>query len=156
MSDLISGFPALNLPDFGHQVRLSDEQRTEIFDAFRKKYVVLTPEEWVRQHLLHYLCDHLNYPANLLAVEQSLKLGSLQKRADVVVYQASLTPWMLIECKAAEVPLTQAVFDQAARYNLHFKVPFLVITNGLRLFAAKIDFQTGQVQRLESLPSFEM
>lgn len=109
----------------------------EIFDTIRKRFVALTPEEWVRQHLLNYLCTEKKFPASLLAVEKQLKLNSTLKRTDVLAFTANLTPVFLAECKAPDVALTTATLNQAVRYNLVFKVPFLMITNGLEhyLFA---------------------
>ncbi len=144
----------MQLPAILPVTRKVASQRTQIFDAFRNKFVALTPEEWVRQHMLHYLNEHLQYPKNLLGVEVSLKLNKLSKRADIVVYTADLTPWMLVECKAAEVEITQAVFDQAARYNITMCVPFLVVTNGIRLLAARINFKENKVEMLQSMPNF--
>jgi hypothetical protein len=149
-NDLI-GFPHLNLPSAELRLR-KVEQRTQIYDAFRKRWVVLTPEEWVRQHFLHFLKDELRYPANLLAVEKSLRLNGLSKRADIVVYSRTMEPWMLIECKKPEVKLTQAVFDQAARYNLVMNVPYLAITNGMQLLAAEI--QTDRAVFIQELPRY--
>jgi predicted type IV restriction endonuclease len=151
--DLLN-FKLLQLPPILPKTRKVASQRTQIFDAFRNKFVALTPEEWVRQHMLNYLYEHLHYPKNLLGVEVSLKLNNLSKRADIVVYAADLTPWMLVECKAAEVEITQAVFDQAARYNLTMRVPFLVVTNGIRLLAARINFQEEKIEMLQSMPDF--
>lgn len=145
------GFPNLNLPSAELRLR-KVEQRTQIYDAFRKRWVVLTPEEWVRQHFLHFLKDELRYPANLLAVEKSLRLNGLSKRADIVVYSRTMEPWMLIECKKPEVKLTQAVFDQAARYNLVMNVPYLAITNGMQLLAAEI--QTDRAVFIQELPGY--
>jgi type I site-specific restriction endonuclease len=96
----------------------------------------------------------LNFPANLIAVEKSLTLNSLSKRADIVVFDRKLEPWMLVECKKVEVKLDQSVFDQAARYNLVMKVPFLLITNGMQLLAAEI--KNGQVEFIQDLPGFPM
>ena len=144
----------MQLPAILPVTRKVASQRTQIFDAFRNKFVAFTPEEWVRQHMLNYLNEHLFYPKNLLGVEVSLKLNNLSKRADIVIYAADLTPWMLVECKAAEVEITQAVFDQAARYNITMRVPFLVVTNGIRLLAAKINFQENKVEMLQSMPNF--
>ena len=151
--DLLN-FKHLQLPAIHPVTRKVASQRTQIFDAFRNKFVALTPEEWVRQHMLNYLYEHLHYPKNLLGVEVSLKLNNLSKRADIVVYAADLTPWMIVECKAAEVEITQAVFDQAARYNLTMRVPFLVVTNGIRLLAARINFQEEKIEMLQSMPDF--
>lgn len=128
------------------------EQRTQIYDAFRKRWVVLTPEEWVRQHFLHYLHFHLRYPANLIAVEKSLTLNGLSKRADIVVYDRKLQPWMLVECKKMDVKLDQSVFDQAARYNLVMNVPYLLITNGMQLLAALVS--NGSAEFIQDLPEF--
>jgi hypothetical protein len=151
--DLLN-FKLLHLPPINPLTRKVASQRTQIFDAFRNKFVALTPEEWVRQHMLNYLNAHLLYPKNLLGVEVSLKLNNLSKRADIVIYAADLTPWMLVECKAAEVEITQAVFDQAARYNITMRVPFLVVTNGIRLLAAKINFHENKVEMLQTMPHF--
>ena len=144
----------MQLPAIHPVTRKVASQRTQIFDVFRNKFVALTPEEWVRQHMLNYLNVHLLYPKNLLGVEVSLKLNNLSKRADIVVYASDLTPWMIVECKAAEVEITQAVFDQAARYNLTMRVPFLVVTNGIRLLAARINFQAEKIEMLQSMPDF--
>ena len=151
--DLLN-FKHLQLPPIQPKTRKVALQRTQIFDAFRNKFVALTPEEWVRQHMLNYLYEHLHYPKNLLGVEVSLKLNNLSKRADIVVYKKDLTPWMLVECKAAEVEITQVVFDQAARYNITMRVPFLVVTNGIRLLAARINFQEEKIEMLQSMPDF--
>ena len=145
----------MQLPSILPVTRKVASQRTQIFDAFRNKYVALTPEEWVRQHMLNYLNIHLYYPKNLLGVEVSLKLNNLSKRADIVVYASDLTPWMLVECKAAEVEITQAVFDQAARYNITMRVPYLVVTNGVRLLAARINFKENKIEMLQSMPYFK-
>ena len=155
MDQDLFNFKPLQLPAILPVTRKVDSQRTQIFDAFRNKYVALTPEEWVRQHMLNYLNIHLYYPKNLLGVEVSLKLNNLSKRADIVVYAADLTPWMLVECKAAEVEITQAVFDQAARYNITMRVPYLVVTNGVRLLAARINFKENKIEMLQSMPYFK-
>ena len=148
-----SDFPELNLPSFEARLRLV-KQRKEIFDGFRNKFVKLTPEEWVRQHTIHYLVNELNYPKNRIAVELTLNLNGLTKRADIVVYNVSLQPWMIVECKASSIKLSQAVFDQAARYNLVMNVPFLVITNGIQLWAASVNRATGLISRLTGLPGW--
>ncbi len=108
----------------------------------------------MRQHVLHYLLDELKYPKNKIAVEVSLKVNGLSKRADIVVYDSEMNPWMLIECKAAEVEVNQSVFDQAARYNLSMKVPFLVVTNGMRLLAARIDLNKGKIFPVKGMPVY--
>lgn len=114
-----------------YQPKIKEENNKEfIFDQFRKRWVVLTPEEWVRQNFLQYLTQTKNYPASLIAIEKEIKLGELKKRFDIVVYDAKTKPWMIIECKEMTVPLDKTVLDQVLRYNISLKVPFLVITNG--------------------------
>lgn len=144
----------MNLPAVEFKTKQGSEQRTEIFDAFRNKYVVLTPEEWVRQHMLHYIVNEFRYPKNLIGVEVTINRGGKKERADIVVYMSTMEPWMIIECKAAEVELKQHVFDQAARYNLIHGVEYLVITNGLRLMAAEINSKLKSFNFLKELPRY--
>src|SRR6059058_3589429 len=106
-----------------------------IFDSIRKKWLLLTDEEWVRQNFVHYLLVEMNYPATLLALEKSLTLNELKKRFDILVYDSRHQPWMLIECKAPQVLLTEVVLQQVLRYNIVVPVPFIVITNGAATFA---------------------
>ena len=101
-----------------------------IFDEVRKKWVLLTPEEWVRQNFLQYMVQVKKYPASLIAVEKEIKLGDLKKRFDIVVYDAFSKPWMIVECKEMNVALNKNVLDQVLRYNITMQVPYLVITNG--------------------------
>jgi hypothetical protein len=142
-------FPQLNLPEAELRLRKVGES-TQIYDAFRMRWVSLSPEEWVRQHFLHFITEVHHYPKNRIAVEFTLNLNGMKKRADIVVFDSAMQPWMLIECKHAKVPLTQAVFDQAARYNLSLKVPYLAITNGMSLLLAVIE--GTDVRMLENLP----
>lgn len=144
----------LNLPPY--QFKLKQQgPRTQIFDAIRKKYVVLTPEEWVRQNFLQYLIQDKNFPASLIAVEAGLKYNQLQKRMDVLVYDKQGRPHLMVECKAPEVKITQDVFDQIARYNMVFKVKYLVVTNGLHHFCCLMDYTTNTYIYLEQIPVFE-
>lgn len=133
----------LDLPVFDYRYRQS-EGRTYLFDVFRKKYVVLTPEEWVRQHLLHYLWSQLGYPMAMISVEKSFSVEGLLKRYDAVVYDRDFKPLLLIECKASSVAVDQVVFDQAARYNRTLQVPFLLVSNGLTHIMAKVDDEVGR------------
>lgn len=145
---------ALNLPTY--QFKLKQEgEITRIFDAVRKKYVVLTPEEWVRQNFLQFLIQEKKFPSSLIAVEMGLKYSQLQKRADVLVYDKSGNPFLMVECKAPEIKITQDVFDQVARYNMNFKVKYLVITNGLNHFCCQMDYTTNNYLYLENIPFFE-
>lgn len=144
----------LNLPPY--QFKLKQQGiRTQIFDSIRKKYVVLTPEEWVRQNFLQYLIQEKKYPASLIAVEAGLKYNQLQKRMDVLVYDKQGSPHLMVECKAPEVKITQDVFDQIARYNMVFKVKYLVVTNGLHHFCCLMDYTQNTYLYLEQIPVFE-
>lgn len=143
----------LNLPKYEFKLRLNGTQK-EIFDVFRKKYVVLTPEEWVRQNFLQFLVNERNFPASLIAVEISLKYNQLQKRADVLVYNGQGSPYLLVECKAPEVKITQETFHQIARYNMAFKVKYLVVTNGLNHFCCEMDYENSTFKYLKTIPTF--
>jgi hypothetical protein len=145
---------ALNLPQYTFKLK-EQGSSTQIFDAIRKKYVALTPEEWVRQNFLQYLIQDRNFPASLIAVEAGLKYNQLQKRTDVLVYNKLGTPYLMVECKAPEVKITQDTFDQIARYNMVFKVKYLVVTNGLNHFCCKMEYATNTYQYLELIPFFE-
>ncbi len=141
---------------YAEEFKLKQEgERTHIFDSIRKKYVVLTPEEWVRQNFLQYLIQDKKYAASLIAVEAGLKYNQLQKRMDVLIYNTQGNPHLMVECKAPEVKITQAVFDQIARYNMVFKVKYLVVTNGLQHFCCLMDYTKNSFQYLEGIPEFE-
>ena len=143
----------LNLPPYQFKLKQVDE-RIQIFDAIRKKYVVLTPEEWVRQNFLQYLIQEKNYPASLIVLEASLKYNQLQKRADILVYDKSGTPILMVECKAPTVKITQDTFDQGARYNMVFRVKYLIVTNGLNHFCCLMNYTDNSYQYLEIIPVF--
>lgn len=125
-----------------------------VFDIIRKKYVVLTPEEWVRQHSLHFLVEEKNYPAGRFLVERQLKVAALDKRVDVAVCDPEGKIQLLVECKAPEVVLNQKVFDQIARYNWEARADILMVTNGLNHFYCKMDYDKGQYLFLPELPSY--
>jgi len=145
---------ALNLPGYPFKLTKKEEQHY-IFDEIRKKHLVLTPEEWVRQHFIQYLIVVKNFPKSLIQVEGGLTLNNLQKRTDVVVYNNIGERIMIIECKAPVVKINQAVFDQAARYNSVHKVKWLVVTNGLNHCYAVIDHQEGQFFFIKELPVYQ-
>jgi len=114
-------------PDF----RIKKEENKElIFDALRKKWLILTPEEWVRQNFIQYLIQVKNYPASLIALEKEIQLGELKKRFDILIYNKDHLPWMMIECKGPEIKLNDAVLQQVLRYNISIPVEFIIITNG--------------------------
>ena len=123
----------LSLPGFDYKVK-KQNGTVMIFDIVRKKYVVLTPEEWVRQHVVHYLVEKKGYAISRVAVEREIELYGLKRRFDIVVFDRSGNPWLLVECKAPAVALTQKVFDQVFRYNLTLAAPYVAITNGVRHF----------------------
>ena len=135
-----------------YQPKIKKEQAVEyIFDEFRKRWVILTPEEWVRQNILQYLTKIKLYPASLIAIEKEIALGELKKRFDIVVYDKDSKPWMIVECKEMNVALDQQVLDQVLRYNIPMQVPYLVITNGSYCFA--FENKEGQLIELGELPS---
>jgi hypothetical protein len=134
-----------------YQPKLKVENEKElIFDEVRKRWVVLTPEEWVRQNFLQYLTQTKKYPASLIAVEKEIKLGELKKRFDIVVYDADTKPWMIIECKEMNVALDNSVLDQVLRYNISLNVPYLVITNGSYCMAMQL--KGNAIKAINSLP----
>ena len=125
--------------------------KDQIFDPFRKIWVVLTPEEWVRQNLLQYLVQTLQYPSSLIAVEKEIKLGELSKRFDIVVYKNEL-PWMIIECKEAKVPLNEKTMGQILQYQQVLTAQFLFMSNGHETMGAKIE--SGKLQALQNFPEY--
>jgi len=143
----------LNLPETKLRIRPRNG-REEVFDEVRKKFVALTPEEWVRQHFIHYLVEYRDVPPSLIAIEASLNYNRLKKRSDIVVYGKNGTPCLIVECKAPEIMITQSVFDQVAMYNMTLKVPYLAVTNGLVHFACSIDHGTGKIVFLKEVPVF--
>ncbi len=144
----------LNLPAFNCKLR-HEQEKTLIFDTFRKKYVALTPEEWVRQHFLHWLVGHKGYPVGLIAVETALKYIHLNKRADAIIYNIAGKPQMIIECKAPEVKITQDAFDQIARYNYGFGVKLLAVTNGMQHFCCEMNTVSANWQFLQEFPDYQ-
>jgi hypothetical protein len=126
----------------------------KIFDHIRRKYVALTPEEWVRQHLINYLVNHLGYPKGLIAIEKEIKIHGLRRRPDVVVFDRNASAVLVAECKAPEVTVSQQVFDQAARYNLVLDCKVFVLTNGLQTYCCMPKRTSGEYQFLEHIPDY--
>jgi len=143
----------LNLPPYPFKITKRDELYF-IFDEIRKKHLVLTPEEWVRQHFIRHLLTAKHFPPTLLQIEGGLSLNQTRKRSDILVYNHAGEKIMVIECKAPSVPITQATFDQAARYNSVYKAPWLAVTNGLNHYFAKIDHANGKFLFVEELPNY--
>lgn len=127
-----------------------------VFDPIRRKNVALTPEELLRQLVLLYLLESQGYPSNRIRSEIGLTLNGMPKRCDVVVFDAALQPWLLVECKSPKVALTQATFEQVARYNLQFRAPFLAVTNGLATYSAALDFQGESFAFLSDFPDYNL
>ncbi|MCB2379086.1 type I restriction enzyme HsdR N-terminal domain-containing protein [Hymenobacter sp. BT635] len=143
----------LSLPPFAYKVTQSGENLL-IWDILRRKQVVLTPEEWVRQHVVHYLIDHLGYPKSLLSLERGHAYNQRQKRTDLCAFDAAGKPLLLVECKRPSVPITAAVAHQAATYNLTIGAPLLLLTNGLEHYCWRVNFATRTNERLAAIPSY--
>ncbi len=143
----------LNFPNYQFRFKNS-ENKVSIFDEIRKKFIILTPEEWVRQNVVQYLLLEKKYPKSLINVEKVLKINGLTKRYDVVVFNNDGSINVLIECKSTDIKISQTVFDQIARYNMTLKANFLMVTNGLNHYICKIDFENEKYSFLESLPNY--
>ncbi len=141
----------LNFPKYSFRFK-SSENKLSVFDEIRKKFVLLTPEEWVRQHVVQFLLQHKNYPKSLINVEKVIKVNDLTKRYDVVVYNTDGSIFLLVECKAPSVVITQETFNQIARYNLVLKAEHLMVTNGLNHYFCQMDFKEQKYIFLEDLP----
>ncbi len=144
----------LNLPPFDIKLQ-GTREHPRIFDMLRRRYVALTPEEWVRQSFVHYLTEHLAYPAALLANEVSLRVGDKSLRADSVLYDRSLQPRMIIEYKAPTVAITERVFEQIAVYNRLLKVDYLMVSNGLQHYCCRVDYEGKECLYLDHIPRYE-
>ena len=144
----------LNFPKYNFRFK-SNENKTLIFDIIRKKFVVLTPEEWVRQHTIHFLTSEKKYPISHINVEKQLQLNDTVKRYDIVVFNKDGTIKIIIECKAPSIKTNQQTFDQIARYNLVLKSETLMVTNGLEHFFCKMDFANKKYLFLKDLPSYQ-
>ncbi len=141
----------LNFPDYDFKLK-QQTGKWFIFDPVRKKYYVLTPEEWVRQHVLQYLIIDKKYPLQWIAVEKELHINRTKRRFDIVVFNRELKPEILVECKAPQVAVTQKTFDQANQYNWLIKAPYLFLTNGLKHYICRIDFMNNKYEFLKELP----
>lgn len=143
----------LNLPSFNFKIKNS-KNKPLIFGLIRKKFLVLTPEEWVRQHFVAYLISQKKYPVSLIAVEKQLAVNGLKKRTDILIFNTSGTPEIIVECKAPSVPITQNTFDQIARYNLQLQANYLVVTNGLEHYYCQLDHVNERYQFLKDVPDY--
>lgn len=143
----------LQFPTYNFRFKNS-ENKVSIFDEIRKKFIILTPEEWVRQHVIHFLVYEKNYPKSLINVEKTLKINDLTKRYDVVVFHNDGTIFLLVECKAPQIKINQDTFDQIARYNMKLRADLLMVTNGLHHYFCKMDFENEKYSFLEKLPNY--
>lgn len=145
----------LNLPPFDEKI-IQKDGKSFIFDVIRRQYVVLTPEEWVRQHFIHFLNNHKHYPLSLMANEVQLRLNGMSRRCDTVVYDRLLRPRVIVEYKAPTVCITQQVFDQISRYNMVLQVDYLIVSNGLVHYCCKMDYSTHTYTYLTEIPDYSM
>ena len=144
----------LNLPKYEIRIGRKDGRLT-IFDFLRRRYVALTPEEWVRQHFTHFLVEHKSYPQGLIANEVELSVGDKSLRCDSVLYDRELRPRMIVEYKAPHIKLTQKVFQQIATYNLLLHVDYLVVSNGIEHHCVKMDYENEKYLFLEDIPEYK-
>lgn len=144
---------SLNLPAFETKIT-TREGKNVIFDVIRKRFVALTPEEWVRQHFVNFLITHKGFPQTLMANEVNLNLNGTKKRCDTVLYKRDLSARMIIEYKAPHIEITQQVFDQITRYNMVLKVDYLIVSNGLQHYCCLIDYTNQSYTFLKDIPDY--
>jgi hypothetical protein len=129
--------------------------KTSIFDIIRRKFIVLTPEEWVRQHLVHFIINHLKYPKSLINVEDGLRVNKMQKRSDIVIHDRKGNIFMIVECKSFKVKLKQEAMDQLSNYNQRYQAAYLALTNGKELFLCQVDYKTKCAKFISEFPEFK-
>ncbi len=152
---LVATMQALNFPKFSFRFKNS-ENKVSIFDPIRKKFVILQPEEWVRQHCLQILMLEKNYPKSLINVEKELRVNDLKKRYDIVVYNPDGSIHLIVECKAPTIPINQSTFDQIAQYNLTLKATYLMVTNGLNHYYCQMDLEAECYTFLKDIPDYNI
>jgi len=145
---------ALNLPAFEYKIRRHDG-KSQIFDPLRRKFVALTPEEWVRQHFVNYLIVNKGFPAGRMANECNIMLNGQKKRCDTVLYDTFLKPLVIMEYKAPDVVINQAVFNQIAAYNMVLRVRYLIVSNGKNHYCCRIDYESQKVEYIETIPDYK-
>lgn len=144
---------ALNLPKTDLKI-ITKNGKLQVFDTLRRKYVVLTPEEWVRQQFVHYLIQYKGYPAECIGNEVSITLNGTKKRCDSVVYGCNAQPTMIVEYKSPQVDISQRVFEQISRYNVKLKVKWLIVSNGLQHYCCLIDYENDTYEFVEDIPTY--
>lgn len=145
----------LHFPSYSFRFKNS-ENKVSIFDEIRKKFIILTPEEWVRQHVVRFLLEEKKYPKSLINVEKVLTINGLRKRYDIVVFNPDGSIFVLVECKAPEIKTSQATFDQIARYNMTLKAEYLMVTNGHNHYFCQMDFENEKYEFLAALPDYKL
>jgi len=145
----------LNLPEYQFRIK-QIEKSIFILDSYRKRYVKLTPEEWVRQNFLRFLTENKGFPMGLLAVEKQLNINGMKKRCDAILYDLQAKPSMIIELKAPHIPITQQVFDQVAVYNVKLKVDYFMISNGLEHYCCKVNTENASYSFFEGIPPYSV
>lgn len=146
----MEGLQKLNLPEY--QFNIKDN---EILDKCRKKYVKLTPEEWVRQNIIEYLVHEKGFPRSLISVEKEIRVNRLRRRPDIVVYRNDLKPVLMVECKAPAIKITQEAFDQVVRYNISLQLEYLIVTNGMQHYCCQMDLENNNYTYLQSIPDYK-
>lgn len=144
----------LNFPAYQFRFK-SSENKISIFDRIRKKFIILNPEEWVRQHTIQYLIENKKYPESLINVEKLIKVNGLNKRYDIIIFNPDGSIYLIIECKSPTVKITQEVFDQIARYNLALNSEYLMITNGMSHYYCQMDYKEKQYSFLQDIPDYK-
>ncbi|MDT0687055.1 type I restriction enzyme HsdR N-terminal domain-containing protein [Autumnicola psychrophila] len=144
----------LNFPRYSFRFK-NTQNKTAVFDKLRKKFIILTPEEWVRQNCVRFLTEEKKYPESLINVEKQLKLGDLVKRYDIVVFNPDGNIHLIVECKAPKIKITQETFDQIARYNLSLKATYLMVTNGIDHYYCQLDYKAEKYNFLKEIPFFQ-
>ena len=145
----------LQFPAYSFRFK-SSENKISIFDEIRKKFVILTPEEWVRQHVIQFLIHDKKYPKSHINVEKELVLNQTKKRYDVVIYNKDGSIFLIVECKAPQIEISQNTFDQIARYNLSLKANYLMVTNGLHHYYCQLDYENEKYQFLVEIPNYKV
>jgi len=144
----------LNFPQYTFRFKNS-ENKVAIFDDIRKKFIILQPEEWVRQHCVQYLIQQKNYPKSLINVEKELIINDLKKRYDIVIFNPDGSIFLIVECKAPKIKIDQSTFDQVAQYNLKLNATYLMVTNGLNHYYCEMDFKNERYQFLKDIPDYQ-
>lgn len=145
--------PKLNFPEFEFRFQKNEKGNIQIFDIIRKKFIDITPEEWVRQHIVHFLIQHKQVPSSMISIEKQLILNNTKRRTDIVIFNSLLKPLLIIECKAPQIEINQLTINQALRYNIELKVPAIFLSNGLQHVFLKLENEGSKV--LKEIPDYQ-